>query len=447
MGYIDSIQCIIRNLKEKRLRHERVAIIGGGMTGLTLAYFLGRSGFPVTIIEKGPALSGLLGFTTVADEPIERYYHHFFTHDQYQLALLEELGLNKKILWRESRSAVVYENQLYPIITKTDYLKLPFLSLGTKVRSGLAALTIRRTAVSELPSELTAERYVRRLFGDESWRVMWQPLLVNKFGTAQAQKIPAQWLAKRIQIRAGSSRGGREVLGYLQGSYRVLVDSLVNAIQTFGGQLELNCEVTAMPRTRSGGYEINGQAYDVVVSTIAPELMKRIIPELNVPPVEYRAAICPLLTLRSAITPYYWMNILDPAWPFSVIVNQQALLPEGYYHGYWPLYIGHYVAVTSELMKKTNEELFAYYLSYLKKLWPGIEREIVSYEIGRTKFAQPIPQAPWQPLSHKTNLPNFFMTSMAHIFPEDRGVNYAIREAQRIVEILLVRNRTSVDRE
>lgn len=32
---------------------------------------------------------------------------------------------------------------------------------------------------------------------------------------------------------------------------------------------------------------------------------------------------------------------------------------------------------------------------------------------------------------------NFFITSMAHIYPEDRGTNYATREAIRVSEIIL----------
>jgi hypothetical protein len=104
------------------------------------------------------------------------------------------------------------------------------------------------------------------------------------------------------------------------------------------------------------------------------------------------------------------------------------------------MYIGHYVANDSELFTKTKEELFDYYLEHLTKVFPGIKQEIVGYEIGRAKNTQPIIRAPWQPLPHISNLPNFYTTSMAHIFPEDRGVNFAIREAQRIVELLTKRS-------
>lgn len=406
------------------------------MTGLALAYYAGRAGHRTTIIEKGSELSGLLAFTHVGDVPIERFYHHFFTPDQYFLSLLDELGLSDKILWRPGASAILYDDQLFPFITKTDYLRLPWLSWKAKLRAATAALRLRSQLAEKISSSLTAETYLRRLFGQEGWAKMWQTLLVNKFGAVDGPKISAQWIARRIQIRSSSERNGREVLGYVQGSYKVLFDRLRQAIEDQGGQIMLNCEVSSLPRTSDGKYLINGQEFDVVVSTIAPHLIKKIVPELDVPKVTYRGAIVPLLWLRSSPTPYYWMNVLDTNLPFSVIVNQQALLPKNYYHGLHPLYIGHYVADTSELFEKSNEELYEYYLPYLQKIFPGIEKEVVGYEISRTKFAQPVVTAPWTPLSHTTSRRNFYVTSMAHIFPEDRGANYAIREAQRVLELI-----------
>lgn len=418
-------------------RNRRIAIIGGGSTGLALAYLLGQTGIHATILEKGSELSGLLACTTINQIPIERYYHHFFTHDHYLLELLDELGLGQKIIWRPSASAVYAEGTVSPFITKVDYLRLPFLSWGAKLRSGLATLDLRRQAPEKIPPTLTAETYLRSHFGTEGWEKMWRPLLINKFGDHDAYRISAQWIAKRIQIRSRSEKNGREMLGYLDGSYHILFERLRQAILHQGGEIKLHSNVTALTRLPNGRYRVNGEEYDTVVSTIAPNLLKHIAPDINLPAVTYRAVITPLFFLRSSVTPHYWINILDTAVPFSVIVNQQSLMPTNYYRGSWPLYIGHYLAETDERFTKSNEELAEYYLSFLRKIWPGIDQEITGYQISRTKFAQPVVTAPWLQLPHTTNLPNVYSTSMAHIFPEDRGVNYAIREARKICALLV----------
>jgi protoporphyrinogen oxidase len=167
------------------VKNKRVAIIGGGPTGLALAYFLGRSGVAVSIIEKGSALSGLLAFTYINAIPIERFYHHFFTTDHYLLDLLEALGLKDRILWQNSASAVYFDGQLFSFTQKTDYFRLPFLSWPEKIQGALGAMRIRFQRPENLPPDLTAETYLRRLFGRAGWEKMWRPLLVNKFGEAK----------------------------------------------------------------------------------------------------------------------------------------------------------------------------------------------------------------------------------------------------------------------
>jgi hypothetical protein len=82
---------------------QKVAVVGGGIAGVAAAWSLHRSGFPVELFEKGPALGGNArtfrwklddGY---ADSPLlviawpERYYHNYH-------ALLAELGLERTTL-------------------------------------------------------------------------------------------------------------------------------------------------------------------------------------------------------------------------------------------------------------------------------------------------------------------------------------------------------------
>jgi protoporphyrinogen oxidase len=77
-----------------------VAIIGGGLTGLSAAYTLTKSGHTVTVFEKAPFLGGLAhGFKAKNwDWTLESAYHHFFTNDETLITLAKEIGLTDDII-------------------------------------------------------------------------------------------------------------------------------------------------------------------------------------------------------------------------------------------------------------------------------------------------------------------------------------------------------------
>ncbi len=78
----------------------RIAIIGGGIAGLSAAYDLTKPGAApaqVTVFEAGPVLGGLAaGFKgrPTWDWPLEHFYHHLFTNDDAIIGLTAELGLS-----------------------------------------------------------------------------------------------------------------------------------------------------------------------------------------------------------------------------------------------------------------------------------------------------------------------------------------------------------------
>ena len=41
---------------------------------------------------------------------------------------------------------------------------------------------------------------------------------------------------------------------------------------------------------------------------------------------------------------------------------------------------------------------------------------------------------------HKTPINNLWLASMAQIYPEDRGTNYAIRDGEKVAELILKEN-------
>ncbi|MGJ7029541.1 flavin monoamine oxidase family protein [Niabella hirudinis] len=76
--------------------NERIVIIGGGLSGLTLAYLLLKENIKTTILEASPRLGGRIHtIKGVIETPLELGATWFSDMHPNLLALIEELGLRK----------------------------------------------------------------------------------------------------------------------------------------------------------------------------------------------------------------------------------------------------------------------------------------------------------------------------------------------------------------
>ena len=64
-----------------------VAIVGGGLLGLTTAYRLTQAGVSVTVYERAPVLGGLAATTNLDGIPVDRFYHVVLPTDDRVIGL------------------------------------------------------------------------------------------------------------------------------------------------------------------------------------------------------------------------------------------------------------------------------------------------------------------------------------------------------------------------
>ncbi len=84
-----------------------VTVVGGGFSGMATAYYLARSGVPVTLIEKQQRLGGVLGTLNTPDGPVELAASGIRSSARVE-SLFADLGLPLVQTKKESRARYLY---------------------------------------------------------------------------------------------------------------------------------------------------------------------------------------------------------------------------------------------------------------------------------------------------------------------------------------------------
>ena len=93
-------------------KNNRIAIIGGGYSGLSAAHSFIKSGYSVEVYEAAPFLGGLASTFNIGDTEVEKFYHHLFLSDNYLIDLLKEFNLQDRIIWKNSSTSYFYKGKI-----------------------------------------------------------------------------------------------------------------------------------------------------------------------------------------------------------------------------------------------------------------------------------------------------------------------------------------------
>jgi len=206
----------------------KIAILGGGITGLTSAYYLAKDGHQVTILEKEKVLGGLAsGFKSKNwNWYLERAYHHLFANDYDILNFAKEIDFDK-IYFRSPETSSLFGNEIrlrsssfdgqamkqsnnfsvYPLDTPLDLLKFPLLGFIDKLRAGLVILFLKLSPFLSMYKKMTSEEFLKKNMGIKVWNTLWQQLFRGKYGDYaenMRKKIAQQGL---IYLFTGGGKG------------------------------------------------------------------------------------------------------------------------------------------------------------------------------------------------------------------------------------------------
>jgi protoporphyrinogen oxidase len=420
-------------------------VIGAGFAGLAAAWELARRGVPVTVIEQDAEIGGLAGSFTVNGERLEKFYHHWFTNDAHVTDLVRELGVADRVVHRATRTGMYFANRFFKLSSPADVLRFSALPFVDRVRLGLLALRARRVRDWRALEALTAEEWLVRLGGRRVYEVVWKPLLDGKFGP-YARDISAVWFWNKLKLRGGSrGKGGQEMLAYYRGGFAALADRLAEAVIAAGGEIRTGVAATGLVvehgrvtgvRTTDGvlpaGAVVATPALPIVADMVAPHAPADYVERLR--RVDYLANVCLVLELDRSLSETYWLNVNDPGFPFVGVIEHTNFEPAATYGGRHIVYLSKYLPADAELYRMGDDEVLDYCIPYLQRMFPAFDRTWVRrHHVWRARYSQPVVVRHYSELVPATETPlaGLYLTTMAQVYPEDRGTNYAIREGRR----------------
>lgn len=432
-------------------RPHHVVIIGGGFCGLSAAYELGKHGIRATVLERDLEIGGLAGSFKVNGFRLEKFYHHWFTNDLHVMNLIEELGKQDEVLLRPTRTGMYYATNFFKLSTPLDLLKFSPLPFFDRLRLGLLALRARRVKDWRALEERTAADWLREMGGENVYRVVWEPLLRGKFGDV-AEEVSAVWFWNKLKLRGGSrGKGGEEQLAYYRGGFAALADALADAIRAQGGEIRTGSAVKSL-EVESGqvtGVVVDAETIrtDAVIATpplpiiadlAAPHVSRAYDDQLR--RVRYLANVCIVLELNRSLSDTYWLNVNDPGFPFVGVIEHTNFEPRDTYGGRHIVYLSKYLPESDLLYKMGDSDVVNFTLEHLTRMFPDLTREwVVDAHVWRARHSQPIVEKKYSQLipSNESPIAGFYISSMAQIYPEDRGTNYAIQQGQAIARHVL----------
>ena len=444
---------------------KKIAIVGSGFLGMTLALRLAENGAKVTIFESADHIGGLASTWQIGDVVWDKHYHVTLASDSYTRKLVGELGLGDEFQWTETKTGFYTDGKLFSMSDVREFLTFPPLDLISKFRLGATIFWASRVKNWKRLESIPVETWLTRLSGKRTFKKIWKPLLKAKLGDAY-NEISAAFIWATIQrmYAARSSGMKKELFGYVKGGYARVLERFGEVLLEKGVEIRFNAQVESIERLKSGVIRVetfparrvddvktsvtrqvtkyaefrataaiapgfsgafmsephqkNGQVitypepantahFDEVILTCPSSVAGKVLVEADaeerkaLAKIRYQGIVCASVLMRCPLSRFYVTNITDDA-PFTGVIEMTTLVDKREFDGKTLVYLPRYAAPNDAIFESSDDEIEKMFLSGLEKMYPHFRtQDVISFKISRVRNVFPLPV-----ISYSKFLPN-----------------------------------------
>jgi len=426
---------------------KKVAVIGGGFTGMAAATSLRHLGAEVHLFERNQHLGGLAaGFKEPHwNSSLEYFYHHWFKSDSYVQKYAELWNCSDGLVFRRPKTVIETDNSGFvQLDSPLSLLKYPELPLHDKLRLGGTLAYLKVTRNWQKLESHRAEDWCRKYMGSGPYEKIWQPLMIGKFGDTHSKQVNMAWLWSRLTCRTPE-------LGTFQGGFSEFVARAEGAMQKQGVRIVKDAgEISATRNANNWAVTFAGcepESYDAVVVAASPSAFEKVTGQAA---ASYLQALgkCKslgvqviVLVNKKRLGKNYWYSLKRNHYnPYLALIEHTNFVPESEYGNEHLVYLAKYVDTASPEWAETDSELFASALKTCQRVNPEFETSsCIRHYVFRDAYAQPIMgtgASQSLPSFKVPDQPNLYHASMSHVYPWDRGTNFALEAGEKVAKLV-----------